>query len=120
MEADQRGLKVTNIEQVPPTMDGDSLARLERVARNLPIVGNVKMRSVDAAFGTVYIAYGRAADMNWHGVWGLRGIGRICGFGYGLAEKQVQQNLLDDAAVFHDMADKREMWDKGFFGAGRS
>ena len=114
------GLKVTNIEQVPPTMDGDSLTRLERVARNTPIVGALRMRSVETDFGTVYMAYGRAKDENWHAVWGLRGIGRVCGFGYGLSEKQVQQNLLDDAAMFHEMADKREMWDKGFFGAGRS
>ena len=112
-------VEVQRAEQASPDMGTAALTRLERIARNLPAT-RMDLGKAEAPFGTVYLAWGRDPEMRWHGVWGLRGMARICGFGPSYTAKDVQQLMVDDAAAFYQMADKRNMWDEGFWRAGHS
>ena len=73
-----------------------------------------------SATKTGYLAYGRMANQDWQGIWGYRGVGRLCEFGYGLTEREVQQNMLDDAAFYAKLATQRAMYDEGFWRGGRA
>lgn len=78
-------------------MEQESLVRLERIARNLPI-GRLSMCRMDSSTGEIFFAYGRANDGVIHGVWGCRDIGRTLEFKKGTKIKEVKQVLVNDAA----------------------
>ena len=88
-----------------------SLVRLERIARNLPIASDLEMIRVPTRFGDVFIAYGTDGVGTYHGVWGLRDIGRTISFSAGVPETKVKQMLLDDADWFGTLCAERGIYD---------
>jgi len=98
--------------------------RLERVARNMPIVGSPKFRRAKAGNYEVLMAFGRSKEGNWLGVWGAeigtQGIGRTSEAGALVTEKRFIQGMFDDAVWFCKEADKRHMMDEGWWTSARA
>lgn len=101
-------------------MEGPQLKILERVARNLPIVTPLEMRTVEAPWGKVYIAFGKDAVSGIHGIWGLRDIARTIEFKPGTAENMVVRVLYEDACGFGRLAFAAGMYDEGWWRGGRT
>ena len=80
-------------------MNTESLIKLERIARNLPIT-DVVMERTEFEHGEIFLAYGQDGNGQYHGVWGCRQWGRPVEFAKGVTEKQVKQALVDDAVDF--------------------
>jgi len=106
-------------------MESPSLVRLERIARNLPILpGTLHMGKVETAWGTVYIALGKGPGYNyqpmaWHGVYafdygGQKGMGRLGEASGSLTLQEAQQEFLNDAVWFQQAMHERDMHDESF------
>ena len=106
-------------------MDTASLVRLERIARNLPIMrGTMHMGKVETILGTVYIALGKGSGFNfppiaWHGVYafdygGEKGMGRLGEAAGTLTLQEARQHFLDDAVWFMQRMHERGMQDQSF------
>ena len=77
-------------------MEGVSLQRLERMARNMP-VKKLAMHSIEDRQGVIYFAYGEASNGAIHGIWGYRDIGRTVEFKKDTSIETVKQLLVNDA-----------------------
>lgn len=106
-------------------MDTAALERLERIARNLPVMpGTMHLGKVETALGPVYLALGRGTGTTylpiaWYGVYafdygGHKGMGRLAEVSGRLSLKQAQQQLLDDAFWFMQEMEKRHMNDQSY------
>jgi len=66
--------------------------------------------------GDIYLAWGRAANKQWHGVWcidrGWRSVAMVGEHGWALREEHVQQRLVDYAYKIAQMMDKRKLFDE--------
>lgn len=98
-------------------MEGRNLAALERIAGNLPLpLGALRTGSVPTNHGEVMLAWGRAANQQWYGVWcidrGWRSVARTCEHGWALSEAEVRQRMLDDAYMIAGMMDQRKLFDE--------
>lgn len=85
-------------------METQNLEKLERVANNLPVLpGTLRHRFASTPSGDIYVAFGRAADQQWHGVlcfsWGKRQVAVTSEHGWALNEEQVQRRMLDYAVA---------------------
>lgn len=104
-------------------MDQTAKTRLERVVRNMPIVGEPKFRRAKSGKYEVFMAFGRDKEGHWMGVWGAEigdnSIGRGSIGGDELTEKKFIQGLFDDALWFCKEADKRNMMEAGWWKSGR-
>lgn len=100
------------------------LEALERIAGNLPIVGDRKYRFVDTLHGRIRFAYGVDGRDRYHGVWavddrsGVPLMGRTIEFGDHNTEKLVVAELLRDATEFLNALHVRgltqpEVWRNG-------
>lgn len=108
-------------------MDGEILAKLERIAHRLPCwPGTLQLGRVDSPQGIVYLACGRGysteasfGQISWHGLWashygGAKGIGRTGEFSGSLDLRQARQHLLDDALWMLGMMADRDMHDPSY------
>ena len=77
-------------------MEGVTLERLERMARNMP-VGKLVMHSIDSELGVIYFAYGYDVHGKIHGIWGHCDIGRTLEFKKDTDIETVRQVLVNDA-----------------------
>jgi hypothetical protein len=105
-------------------LEGKHLATLERIANNLPIPpGALRQGIVKTDRGDVYLAWGRAADRQWHGVWcldrGWRKLARTVEHGWALTEATIKQRMLDDAYIIAGMMEKRKLFDESASFDGR-
>lgn len=96
-------------------MESVELERLERIARNLPIVSPLEMGHADTDLGVVYMAWGRDGAGRYHGVWGCRGVARTVQFNDLATPETIKQLLMDDAYWFTKEQHKRGMLEKGFW-----
>ncbi len=78
-------------------MEGVTLERLERMARNMP-VEKLAMHSIESQQGVIYFAYGADGEGKIHGIWGHREIGRTLEFKKDTSIDTVRQVLVKDAA----------------------
>lgn len=83
-------------------MQDISLLRLERVLKNLPIVGEPTMLHTPCQHGEVYIGYGKDGNGVYHGAWGVGeggfDMGQPALFNPGVTEEQVRKVLFVAAA----------------------
>jgi hypothetical protein len=98
-------------------MEGTKLAILERIAGNLPLpAGALRTGSVPTDKGDVLLAWGRATNQQWYGVWcidrGWRSMARTCEHGWALSEAEVKQRMLDDAYMIAGMMQTRKLFDE--------
>lgn len=100
-------------------MKGKTLAKLERIARNLPIVTPLTMVRSPCEHGEVYMAYGRDAEERFHGVWGINDVGQPVEFKPDATEKDVQSVLYGSAVWWASECAKRHMYDEGWWQSGR-
>ena len=110
---------VTAIPEKPADMSALELTRMERIARNLPI-HDLVMRYAPTPHGKIYMAYGKLSDGSWQGMWGIRGVARLCEFGAALTEPDIEAGMIRDALWYAGEADKRAMFERGFWQAGHA
>jgi len=82
-------------------MEGITLERLERLARNMP-VKKLAMHSVESEQGVIYFAYGTDVHGNIHGIWGHCDVARTVQFYAGTSIEHVRQVLVDNAAQWKE------------------
>ena len=105
-------------------MEGKNLATLERIAGNLPLPpGALQMGTVPTDRGQILLAWGRATNQQWHGVWcldrGWRSVARTVEHGWALTEAQIKQRMVNDAYMIAGMLQDRKLFDESarFHGA---
>ena len=98
-------------------MSQADLEKLERIARNCPIVTPLEMERQNTEFGEVFMAYAQDAEDAYHGVWGVNGVARLLYFQPGVGPEQVQKELFGDALWYAKLAAARGMFDEGWWNA---
>ena len=79
-------------------METAQLAALERIANNLPVLpGQLQHGFIPTPAGDIYLAWGRAADQQWHGVacfaWNRRQVAVTSEHGWALSSDQVRDRM---------------------------
>ncbi len=97
-------------------MDGQNLAKLERMARNLPLKpGELHTGTVKTSRGDILLAWGRGHDQSWYGLWCIdrqwRAMARTSEGGWALDEAAFKQNMLNDAYNLAGLMDERKLFD---------
>ncbi len=87
-------------------MEDISLARLERIARNI-ITDRLRMERVEGDFGIIYLAHGTNADGNIVGLWGYRDKARDIEFKEDTSLDDVRQVLINDASGLMELLDEK-------------
>ena len=107
-------------------MEALEFARLERIARNLPVwPGTMTYGQVVTELGPVYIALGRGygqdefAPICWHGIYAInygeiKGMCRPGQVPGSASRAAAQQAFLDDAMWFLEQMDARAMNDRSY------
>ena len=101
-------------------MSQADLEKIERIARNFPLVTPLIMERQDTPYGEVYLAYGQDAEDTFHGIWGINGVARPLMFWKGADREQVQKELFTDACEYAALAAARGMFDEGWWYHGKS
>lgn len=96
-------------------MSALDLHKLERIARNFPIVTPLEMEYEDTPHGTVYLAYARDGNGKYHGIWGANGVAHTVEFKPEATQQDVRFVLLADAQEYCDLAAERGMFDDGWW-----
>ena len=99
-------------------MSQSDLEKLERIARNFPLVSDLEMERADCPFGEIFIAYGRDGNGHYHGIWGINGVARTAMFKKELSKEDVQWTLLTDAQEYCALAAPRGMFEEGWWNRG--
>jgi hypothetical protein len=100
-------------------MDAPTLQKLERIARNMPIVGHLTMVRKDCDHGEVYMALGRDGDGMLHGIWGVHSVARTVDFKPEADEEDALNILFQDATAWANECAKRGIYDEGWWKSGR-
>jgi hypothetical protein len=104
-------------------MHAAALIRLERMARNMPIL-KLEMGYVSSNIGRIYLFWGEDGLGTHHGGWGIRigdqDIGRTMEFKKGVTPDLLKQTLITDALGFAEMSYDRHMHDEGWWSSGRA
>ena len=115
-------LNVAKVEKIPGQMNAAELAKLERIARNMPFVGRISLaNAADDDLGMIYMAWGKDAKGTYLGLWGARGFGRALEFKPAVqTEGEVRNTLMADATQMLEGMDGAHMLDAGWWRAGRA
>ena len=108
-------------DQIPAEMDTADLAKLERIARNLPITSKVTLANAGTGHGMIYMAWGTDAMGVYHGIWGARGVAEPLEFTPETRNPDTVRDALmvRAAEVMNGMA-ANGMFHKGWWHAGRA
>lgn len=80
-------------------MGSPELEKLERIARNMPILSKIELAAAQSDHGMIYMAWGADAKGVYLGLWGARGFGRTVEFKPEVRNPELVRNaLMADAA----------------------
>ena len=89
---------------------------LERIVRNLPIKGRVRLNYADTDISRIYFGYGQDGNGIFHGAWGFTtgvGLARTLEFRKGVSENEVSIGLIADAYEVLEQAKARQLLERG-------